>query len=164
METKPSPFPAPGSRTLAEIYDDLRKEPRASDLREKDTGKFKATYMHHATLRDYLDFLAPGWEWVTTISRLDSRVPVMDSKKENNKWVKVPRLDDEGNQIFEDRGLVYVSGTLIIHGSDGRVARDGIGNEDDVVASYGDPSSNAEAMALRRAAMAHGFCRSLWKK
>lgn len=119
-------------RPLADIYADLKKEPASRHLFEKDTGKFKATYMPHYYVKDYLDQYAPGWEWVTS--------------------------------LHEQGGLIYVSGTLIINGSDGRVARDGIGNENDAVAGFGDPSSNAEAMALRRAAMAHGFCRNLWRK
>ena len=119
-------------RPLADIYADLKKEPDPRQLSTKDTGKFKATYMHHAVIRDGLDHYAPGWEWLTNIQGIE--------------------------------GKIYVTGTLIINGSDGRVSRDGIGNEDDDVAGYGDPSSNADAQALRRAAMAHGFCRSLWKK
>ena len=61
-------------------------------------------------------------------------------------------------------GKIYVRGTLTIHGLDGSVARDGLGNESEDVSSYGDPSSNAEAQALRRAAMSHGFCRALWDR
>lgn len=130
-------FLPPRSRPLADIYADLRKEPAAKHLSEKSTGKFKATYMHHAVVRDYLDLYAPGWEWTVRLESVN--------------------------------GLLYCVGTLTIWGTDdgGRsaaVSRDGTGNEKDEVTGYGDPSSNAEAQALRRAAMAHGFCRSLWRK
>ena len=60
-------------------------------------------------------------------------------------------------------GKVYVIVTLTIVGSDGHLSPEGIGNEDDVVRGYGDPSSNASAMAHRRAAMSLGLGRQLWK-
>ena len=130
-------FLPPRSRPLADVYADLRKDVNPRHLAEKSTGKFKATYMHHAVVRDYLDLYAPGWEWTT-------------------------RLESIG-------GKVYCVGTLTLWGLDGdgrciSVSRDGTGNEDDDLSGYGDPSSNSEAQALRRAAMAHGFCRALWRK
>lgn len=135
-------FQPPRSRPLADVYADLRRDPPASRLSTKRVptkrgGGYEATYMHHAVVRDFLDLYAPGWEWTT---RLESIA-----------------------------GKVYCIGTLTLWGLDvdGRcisVSRDGMGNEDDALDGYGDPSSNSEAQALRRAAMAHGFCRSLWKK
>ena len=130
--TVDDPYPAPGSRTLAEILRDLREPIRAKYLRKKDAGKYKVDYVHHTTIRDLLDYFAPGWEWSTTLFSVD--------------------------------GKVYVTGTLTIVGSDGRISRDGIGNEDSGVDSWGDPSSNADAQALRRAAMAMGLGRDLWRK
>jgi hypothetical protein len=124
--------PAPGELTLAEILESLRRPVPPKYLSEKSTGKFKATYMHHAVVRDFLDARAPGWEWTVRLEGI--------------------------------AGKVYVIGTLTVVGSDGRVSRDGLGNEDDDLDGYGDPSSNAEAQALRRAAMAFGFCRNLWRK
>ena len=67
-------------------------------------------------------------------------------------------------RLYDTAGTLYVVGTLTLVGSDGTQARDGIGNEADDLDGYGDPSSNAEAQALRRAAMAHGLCRDLWRK
>lgn len=132
-----SDYPAPRSRPLADVYDDLRKDPAPRHLSQKDTGRFKATYMHHAVVRDYLDMLAPGWEWTTRHESVN--------------------------------GKLYTIGTLTLWGldADGRcisVSRDGTGSEEDNLNGYGDPASNGEAQALRRAAMAHGFCRSLWRK
>lgn len=66
--------------------------------------------------------------------------------------------------LFDTAGKLYVVGTLTLVGTDGTQARDGIGNADDDLDGYGDPSSNAEAQALRRAAMAHGLGRALWRK
>ena len=67
-------------------------------------------------------------------------------------------------RLYDAAGTLYVVGTLTLVGSDGSQARDGIGNEADDLDGYGDPSSNAEAQALRRAAMAHGLCRDLWRR
>lgn len=59
---------------------------------------------------------------------------------------------------------IYLVGKLTIYGCDGKLSRDATACEDLECSSYGDPSSNAEAMALRRAAMAFGFCRTMWGK
>ena len=130
MEPKKE-FPPPKSKTLAEILADFRKPVPEKYISEKDTGKFKAKYIQHATLRDLLDYYAPGWSSSLRIEHIG--------------------------------GKVYVTVTLTIVGSDGSLSREGIGNEDDVVRGYGDPSSNASAMAHRRAAMSLGLGRNLWK-
>ena len=125
-------YPAPMAKTLAEILSDLRKPVPPKYISRKSTGKFSADYIHHTTVRDLLDFYAPGW-WSST---------------------KVQGI----------AGKIYVTVSLTIIGSDGSITREGIGNEDDVVKGYGDPSSNAAAMALRRAAMELGLGRDLWRK
>lgn len=130
--TQTDTHPAPRSKTLAAILYDLRKPIHPKYISQKNTGKFKADYVHHAVLRDLLDYYAPGWEWRT--------------------------------HLFSVDGKVYVTGTMTLHGSDASQARDGTGNEDSDLDGYGDPSSNSEAQALRRAAMAHGLGRHLWKK
>ena len=65
-------------------------------------------------------------------------------------------------EIYHAGSKLYVIFTLVIHASDRSVSRTAIGNEEDSKDGYGDPSSNASSMGLRRAAMAHGFCRSWW--
>ena len=61
-----------------------------------------------------------------------------------------------------DRTVVI--GTLTIHGSDRSISRSATGNEDSNCGSFGDPCSNAEAMALRRACAKFGIARYLWAK
>lgn len=124
-------------RRLGDIMHDLALPVPPSKLATKDTGRFKADYIPHTTVRDYLDHFAPGWEWRT--------------------------------RLFEAGGKIYVTGTLTIIAYAGddtllKVSRDGTGNEAEDLDGYGDPSSNAEAMALRRAAMAFGLGRDLWRK
>ena len=130
--TQAKKFPAPGSKPLYLILADLRKPIPERLISQKDTGKYKADYVHHAVIRDLLDYHAPGW-WSET------------------------RLEGIG-------GKVYVIVRLTVIGSDGSCAREGIGNEDEHEEGYGDPSSNAHAMALRRAAMEFGLGRALWRK
>ena len=55
-------------------------------------------------------------------------------------------------------------GCLTIHGDDRSLTMMATGSEDIDVSSYGDPSSNAEAMSLRRSASKMGLARDLWKK
>lgn len=59
--------------------------------------------------------------------------------------------------------LVLV-GSLTIHGDDGSRTMQATGCEELTVNGYGDPSSNAEAMAFRRAAAKFGLGRELWRK
>lgn len=61
-----------------------------------------------------------------------------------------------------DRTIVI--GRLTINGSDGSLSREATGNEDSQCDGYGDPSSNAEAMAMRRCCAKFGVGRYLWFK
>jgi hypothetical protein len=65
-------------------------------------------------------------------------------------------------QFMGDRTVI--EGSLTIHGSDGSLTREATGNEGSDVDGYGDPSSNAEAMALRRCCAKFGLGLSLWEK
>ncbi|MGK7881119.1 MAG: Rad52/Rad22 family DNA repair protein [Crocosphaera sp.] len=57
-----------------------------------------------------------------------------------------------------------LTGILTIHGEDKSLTRMATGTEDVNCSSYGDPSSNAEAMALRRCCCKFGLARDLWRK
>lgn len=65
-------------------------------------------------------------------------------------------------QFTTDRTVV--EGSLTIHGTDGSLTREATGNESSDCDGYGDPSSNAEAMALRRCCAKFGLGLSLWEK
>lgn len=137
-----SDFPEPRSKTLAEILTDLRKPIPPAKLKEKRQGGSRITFCPHYTVCDLLDYYAPGWEW-----SLDATV---------------------GHDRF------YLVGTLTLHGSDGSITRSATGTEtlkrvdkdtgEEKEHAYGDPSSNAEGMCLRRAAMKCGLGRDLWRK
>jgi hypothetical protein len=57
-----------------------------------------------------------------------------------------------------------VEGRLTIRAMEGDFTREATGTEDNEVDSYGDPSSNAEAMALRRCCAKFGLGLHLWEK
>lgn len=57
-----------------------------------------------------------------------------------------------------------LTGVLTIYGEDKSLTRMATGTEDVDCSSYGDPSSNAEAMALRRCCSKFGLGRDLWRK
>jgi hypothetical protein len=54
-------------------------------------------------------------------------------------------------------GLVIVVARISIPCAEGVVYREATGNEEEDCGSYGDPSSNSESMALRRAAAKFGL-------
>jgi len=59
---------------------------------------------------------------------------------------------------------LFLVGSLSILTSDGLIVRSATGNEDLNCSSYGDPSSNAESMAFRRAAARFGLGLYLYDK
>lgn len=59
---------------------------------------------------------------------------------------------------------VVLTVELKIPTKDGMICRQATGNESDVTSSYGDCFSNAESMALRRAAAKFGLARYLYSK
>lgn len=136
-----------GARTLASMTRLLTQEvpERLISLKEEREGEW-LPYLSWYVVTAILDHMAPGWEW-----RLEE-----------------PTLHLTG---LDTVGIVVVRGTLTLVHTQGRTARDGIGNETLVTRGelggkrrYGDPYSNAESMALRRAAVKFGLGRRLYDK
>lgn len=57
-----------------------------------------------------------------------------------------------------------VEGRLTIKAMEGNFVREATGTEDNEIDNWGDPSSNAEAMALRRCCAKFGLGLHLWEK
>jgi TATA-binding protein-associated factor Taf7 len=57
-----------------------------------------------------------------------------------------------------------IEGRLILRAAEGNFIREATGTEDNEIDSWGDPSSNAEAMALRRCCAKFGLGLHLWEK
>jgi hypothetical protein len=66
-------------------------------------------------------------------------------------------------ELLHIAGKVVAIATISIPTDSGHVSRQATGNEDDDKDSFGDPFSNSESMALRRAAAKFGLGRYLYK-
>ncbi len=123
---------------LAEILDNL-KAPIPSRLMSK-----KATFKNKVKVGE-IDYVA----WTDLCDLLDDLCDYWE-------W----EIKDV-QQIGENLSLV---GVLTVHGEDKSLTRMATGIEEINCSSYGDPSSNAEAMALRRCCAKFGLGRDLWRK
>lgn len=125
-------------RELPEILANLRKPVAANLISSKSTytkGQASGKAQYIA--------------WPTLIRLLDERA--------NGFWEWKIRTIIAGDRTI-------IEGSLTVHGSDGSLTREAAGNESNDVDSYGDPSSNAEAMALRRCCAKFGLGLELWDK
>lgn len=94
-----------------------------------------------------IDFIS----WYTYCDLLDERCGLS-----NWSWEIVSMT------VTDDR--LFITGKLTIHGDDRSLSQMATGTEILNCNSYGDPSSNAEAMALRRACAKFSLARQLWLK
>jgi hypothetical protein len=69
---------------------------------------------------------------------------------------------DNGKSEKSDRTVV--EGRLTLRAAEGNFTREATGTEDNEIDSWGDPSSNAQAMALRRCCAKFGLGLHLWEK
>ena len=136
------PPSGPGEWTIAQITAALsRPLPKSITASRKQGGK-EITFIPWNQVNRVLDKYAIGWSWsVLTMT------------------------------ISNDR--IFVTGRLTVPTADGEVSRDAIGTEllkettrDGEIRerAYGDPSSNAESMAFRRAAARFGLGLYLYDK
>jgi hypothetical protein len=117
------------ARLLAEILADLSKPIAPKHLKEKKRGSSTLKYIPWYTAIKYLDYYAPGWK----------------SEVRSVVW-------------FDGRIVLTVRLTIVA--AEGEFWREATGTEeepDEGSQMYGDPSSNAESMALRRAAAKFGL-------
>jgi len=128
--------PKPYARPLDEIMSDLSKPIAAQHLKQKKKGGATLTYIPWYYAVKYLDYYAPGW-------------------------------CSEVRSITWQNGRIVVTVRLSIPAAEGVVWREATGTEeepDEGDKMYGDPSSNAEAMALKRAASKFGLGLYLYDK
>ncbi|MFN6965232.1 MAG: Rad52/Rad22 family DNA repair protein [Pyrinomonadaceae bacterium] len=141
-ETRPKP--------LKEIIENLSREIPKRLLKTKPAGgggNQKLTFIEWHTAVKFLDLYAPGWCYDVSVAGI------------------LPAPERLPNDKKSHRGKVIIKATISIPTADhGVVSRSSLGIEDDVVTGYGDPSSNAESMALRRAASKFGLGLYLYEK
>lgn len=122
----------PASRTLAEIIADLSKPLPDRFLKTKTKGGTQLTFITWRTAQRLLDYYAPGWSGSVTHIALSA-----------------------------DR--VAVSYAISIPTADGGiVTRSATGTEDEDDSGWGDPVTNAEQQAFKRAAARFGLALYLY--
>lgn len=132
----------PGEWTLEQVRAALSRPLPASCLRSKKAGKTQIQYLPWHMAVKILDKYAPGWTWeIVKIATTDERLFLVGR-------LTVPTA--EGNLYREATGTEALR----------RV--DDEGEVKDL--AYGDPSSNAESMAFRRAAAKFGLGLYLYEK
>jgi hypothetical protein len=91
-----------------------------------------------------------GWEW--TIKTLYQ----INSEKATTR--------EDGTIKLVPNNFIAIVGSLTIHGEDGSITREATGQEPVNVTGYGDSTSNAEAMTMRRCCAKFGLGIDLWRK
>lgn len=137
MESMPPPSEATEAasrRPLADILADLAKPIPERHLRTKKQGGATLTFCPWYRTQKILDHYTRGF-WEMEVTSV---------------------------QTTEERLVVVVR--LSIHAAEGIVAREATGTELLSVTAYGDPSSNAEAQAFKRACARFGLGLHLYEK
>jgi hypothetical protein len=124
-------------RSISDIITDLSKPIKPRHLKKKMRGGQVLDFIpwYHAV--KYLDLHAPGWSY------------------------------EVRNTVWNSEGRLVLTVRLAIPCLEGLVYREATGTEEEPEEGermYGDPSSNAESMALRRAAAKFGLGLYLYNK
>jgi hypothetical protein len=145
------PLHKPFKRSISSILPDLsRPIPQRfiEKLEKKDRRTGKISYLPYIPwyhVAKLLDYYAPGWEGrIDHIEAIATRYGVAQRKTIGDRLI-----------------LTYA---LTIHAEEGDFTRTATGQELIDCGSYGDPSSNAESMAFRRAAAKFGLGLDLYDK
>ncbi|MBE9040708.1 DUF1071 domain-containing protein [Oscillatoriales cyanobacterium LEGE 11467] len=142
IENKLQPPSHPGEWTLKQIQDAI-KRPLPQSMLKKLKDKGNAPYVPWFRVCPILDKYAPGWTW-----------------------------EIRSTHLSDDR--IFIVGRLTLPTAGGDVWREATGTEELkrldrktgelTELAYGDPSSNAESMAFRRAAAKFGLALYLYEK
>ena len=122
------------NRTIGQIVSDLSRPVAPRHIRTRKQGNSTLSYLEWHVVCSYLDLYAPGWSW---------------------EIISVTE---------QPSGLSVIHGALSIPAADGVVIRHATGIEESDSKGYGDPISNASAMAFKRAAAMFGLGRHLYSK
>jgi hypothetical protein len=153
MQTQDPLIPpaAPGDWTLKQIQAALSRPLPKSMLETRRQGGATIFYIPWFTANKILDKYAPGWTW-----------EIRDLKLSRDRLFLIGRLTiptAEGNLYREATGTEVLKDAKTVKDRDGNWIADEYDRPitDSVELAYGDPSSNAESMAFRRAAARFGL-------
>lgn len=161
VPTQLTPPSAPGEWTIAQIKNALSRPIPKSILKQKKKGRSQIDFIPWYSVVKILDKYAPGWSWEIKSTQLSAdrifivgrlTIPAADGvffqeasgtetlKEDKEIWLgekdeRYPLKDDLGRVVTEPREL-----------------------------AYGDPASNSESMAFRRAAAKFGLGLHLYNK
>lgn len=155
--TTEKPLFKPFKRAIADILADLAKPVPDRFLDTRQQGSATLTYIPWYTVAKLLDYYAPGWEGtVTQMHTTRDRIFVT---------YRLTIHAQEGSFTREATGTELLKEDKPIK-QNGKVLKDEQGNAimKRVELAYGDPSSNAESMAFRRAAAKFGLGLHLYEK
>ena len=136
METLETTNGVTSKRPIADIIGDLKKPLPQRLLKTRRQGGTELTYI----------------EWFTAVELLDFYT--------NCNWSgEISKLEGVGNRVV----ITY---RVTIHALDGDYVREATGSEvcDESFKGYGEPNTNAEAQAFKRAAAKFGLTLDLYKK
>jgi hypothetical protein len=134
---EPAPKAPRPLRSIGEIINDLSKPIKGRHLRQKMRGGQVLDFIPWYHAIKYLDLYAPGWS------------------------------SEIRQVVWSNEGRLILTVRLAIPCLEGIVYREATGTEEEPEEGermYGDPSSNAESMALRRAAAKFGLGLYLYHK
>ena len=130
-------------RPITEILADLSKPIPSRYLAQRKQGGAVLVYLPWYNAVKLLDRCAPGWDYSIT---------------------QIHTTSDASEAGLPLRARIFVSVRIVIRAAEGDFAREATGTELLNCGSYGDPSSNCESMALRRAAAKYGLGLYLYDK
>ena len=142
-----SPPTVPGEWSLKQVQEVLGRQLPANMLETKTQSGTRISYIPWHTVNSILDKYCPGWTWeIRQVHATDERLFLVGR-------ITIPT--SEGNIYREASGTETLK-EWTKNKSTGEMQLREI--------AYGDPSSNAESMAFRRAAARFGLGLYLYKK
>jgi len=150
---------------LSEILERLAAPVPRELIKQKKTFEYgkstgRVDFIPWVNLCDLLDQRCgiAGWSWeIKSVQQVTGLSPLEEFVE--NEWG-----EQKPKKKPKQRDYLVIVGALTIYGEDRSVTREATGLEEIECSSYGDPSSNAEAMTLRRACSKFGLGRDLWRK
>lgn len=155
---KITPPAVPGEWSLSQIQAALSRPLPKSVLASRKQGGATIFYIPWYTANKILDKYAPGWTWeIRTLQLSKDRLFLVGR-------LTIPTR--EGTIYREATGTELLKDAKVIKDQDGNPYRDEYDRPltDAVELAYGDPSSNAESQAFRRAAAKFGLGLYLYER
>lgn len=140
------PPSAPHEWSIKQIEATLSRPLPPSCLKQRKVDGNLVDYIPWHTACSILSKYAPGWEWRIVSSEIIQGHSFEVWNKQQEKEITItnpPRFQ--------------IVGELAIPAQEGVIRRQTMGSEELSLRGYGDPGSNAESMAFRRAAAKFGL-------